>query len=334
MANVLSQEEIDALLGGMSGGTIDTAGDDGIAEDVAEDEATPFDFTDQDRFLRGRLPTLETIHDRFARLLRMSLSTSLRRPVDIQICSQTVCSFGDFSRSLEKPHSLHVIRMDPLKGSGLLVLPARLILTLVDLMFGGNGQPVAISEERDFTLIEQVVIQKIAEDIRKSYAESWQSVYPLHLEEAGTETNLQFINIAQAQDAVDVVDCDVTIESNRTSLSICIPYATLEPIKDILKGAFTIKNADVDQSQARRVNRTIQEASVEVRAMLGTATITGRDLLAMKEGDILQLNEDFEHPVEILVQGLRKFWGVIGTHKSTRALQITGIEEPQRGDER
>src|SRR5689334_10203795 len=130
MANVLSQEEIDALLGGLSGGTIN-ASPDASAGPEGEQAVTPFDFSDQDRFIRGRLPTLETIHDRFARLLRLSLSTTLRRPLEIQISSQTICSFGDFSRSLEKPSSLHVLKLEPLKGFGLLILPARLILTLV-----------------------------------------------------------------------------------------------------------------------------------------------------------------------------------------------------------
>src|SRR5687767_10253736 len=129
MANVLSQEEIDALLGGISGGQIETA--PANVHESGEGQPAKFDFSDQDRLLRSRLPTLETIHDRFARQLRLSLSTSLRRAVDIQICNQTMCNFGDFSKSLEKPSSLHLIKFDPLKGNGLMVLPGRLILTLV-----------------------------------------------------------------------------------------------------------------------------------------------------------------------------------------------------------
>jgi flagellar motor switch protein FliM len=328
MANVLSQEEIDALLGGLSGGQIETSPEEMRAADA--EKVAVFDFADQDRLLRSRLPTLETIHDRFARQLRLSLSTSLRRAVDIQICNQTLCSFGDFSRSLEKPSSLHLVKFDPLKGNGLLVLPGRLILTLVDLLFGGSGKNVKVSEERDFTMIEWRVIHKVAEDICRCYTESWAAVFPINVQQLGTETNVQFINIAQANDPVNVVDCDVMIEESRTSLSICIPYSTIEPIKDILRGQFMGENTEVDETSSHRLRASMLEAGVELRAMLGTAMITGRDLLNLHPGDILQLNEDYEHPVEVLVEGIRKFWGVIGTHKSGRALQITGVEPPKR----
>jgi flagellar motor switch protein FliM len=331
MANVLSQEEIDALLGGLSGGTISTSPDPTTSA-IDEPLVTPFDFSDQDRFIRGRLPTLETIHDRFARLLRLSLSTTLRRPLEIQISSQTICSFGDFSRSLEKPSSLHVLKLEPLKGSGLLVLPARLILTLVDLLFGGDGKPIEIHEDRDFTLIEKRVTAKVAEELCRCYIESWTSVYPINVSIASSETNVQFINIAQPNDPVNVVDCEVTIEGAHYTLSICLPYATIEPIKDILKGAFINETHQADGIWSQRLRGTLMESGVEVRGLLGSATITVREMLQMKVGDILQLNEDYEHPVEILVEGTRKFWGIVGTHKSGRALQITGIEEPKRNE--
>ena len=328
MANVLSQEEIDALLGGMMNGEIETP-ESGVKLGADIPNAT-FDFADQDRFLRSRLPTLETIHDRFARLLRLNFSTSLRRAVEIQICSQTVCSFGDFTRSLEKPSSLHTLRLAPLKGMGMLVLPARLILTLVDLMFGGNGQPYAVSEDRDFTMIEARVVSKVCDDICRTYTESWSSVHPVQVSQAGSETNVQFINIAQPSDPVNVVDLDVMIDGNRSALSICIPYATIEPIKDILKGSFVDEELDRDPLMSSRLRGSLIEANVEIKGVLGTSTITGRDLLSMKVGDIIQLNEDYEHPVEMLVQGVRKFWGVVGAHKSARALQITGLEDIKR----
>ena len=329
MVNVLSQEEIDALLGGLTGGQIETSESEAQVDEKAHD-IMKFDFADQDRFLRGRLPTLETIHDRFARLMRLSLSTSLRRGVEIQVCSQTFCNFGDFSRCLEKPSSLHILKLDPLKGAGMLVLPARLILTLVGLLFGGDGKAVEVKEDRDFTLIELRVISKIADDICKAYTESWAPVKPLQVSAGISETNILFVNIAQSNDPVTVVDCDVLIEGNRSSLSICIPYATIEPIKDVLKGAFVGNELDLDNDSTRRLKSSLMEARVEVQALLGSATITGRDLLQLKEGDVIQLNEDYEHPVEILVEHIRKFWGAIGSYKSGRALQITGLIEPKK----
>ncbi len=328
MANVLSQEEIDALLGGLSGGQIDTAQDLSQVS-VPDDVVTPFDFGDQDRFLPGRLPTLETIHDRFARLLRLHLSTSLRRPVEIQISNQMVCSFSDFARTLEKPSSLHILRMEPYKGTMLLVLPARLILTLVDFMFGGEGRQVQISEDRDFTLIESRVIQKIAEEVCRCYTDSWAPVHPLHFQQIGSEVNVQFINIANPSEPVNIVDCEVVIENNKVALSLCIPYASIDPVKEILKGLF-VEELALDETLTSRIRSALLEVSVPVHAVLGSASISGRDLLQLKPGDIIQLNEDCEAPVEIFVEGKRKFWGMVGAHRSNRALQITGIEEPKR----
>jgi flagellar motor switch protein FliM len=328
MENVLSQEEIDALLGGLSDGQIEAGGEE--SPEIKETtEATPFDFNDQDRFVRGRLPTLETIHDRFARLLRLSLSTTLRRGVEIQVCSQTLCTFGDFSQSLERPSSLHLINMSPLKGHGLLVLPARLILTLVDLMFGGDGKAFVIEEERDFTLIEERVILKVAEDIFHCYTESWAPVFPIEISEAGRETNVQFINIAQPSDTVNVVDCDVMIDGAQSALSFCIPYTMIEPLKETLKGAFVGDTQDTDKIWTQRLTQNLKKAPVEINGKLGTTNITGRELLNLKRGDIIQLEQDFEHPVEILVEGICKFWGIAGIHKSTKALQISAVEPMQ-----
>ena len=329
MANVLSQEEIDALLGGLSEGQIGPNGNDQDAA-TAEGRVTPFDFSDQDRFLPGRLPTLDTIHDRFARLVRMYLSTLLRRPVEIQIANQMVCSFKDFSHSLERPASLHILRLEPYKGTMLLVLPARLILTLVDFMFGGEGRQIPIGEDRDFTLIENRVIQKFAEEISRCYTESWAPVHPIHIQPVGSEVNVQFINIAGPNEPVNVVDCELTIENNRNTLSLCIPYGSIDPVKEILKGLFVNEELELDAHLTARIRNALMETSVQLNAILGAATISGRDLLRLKPGDIIQLDEDSEAPAEILIEGKRKFWGLVGAHRSNRALQITGIEEPEK----
>lgn len=324
MANVLSQEEIDALLGGISEGTINTEGN-GEQNVVEEKHVSPFDFTDQDHVLRGRMPTLEIIHDRFARLLRLSLSTSLRRSVEIQVCSQMLFQFGEYSQSLEKPHILHLLKLEPLKGTAMLVLPARIILNLVDLLFGGDGKSVKVDEERDFTLIEHRVIQTITEEIIRCYTEAWSAVFPVHIVEAGSETNLQFINIAQPSDPVNVVDCDVTIEGQRSSLSLCLPYAMIEPIKETLKGSFITEKQDRDSTWVQKFSAQLNESTVQLRVMLGSAGITVKDLLHLKPGDILQLNEDYEHPVSVLVEGVKKFEGTVGSHKSGRAIQVTNV---------
>ncbi|MRR13679.1 flagellar motor switch protein FliM, partial [bacterium] len=162
------------------------------------------------------------------------------------------------------------------------------------------------------------------------YTDSWAPVHPVHFNHVGSEVNVQFINVASPSDPVNVVDCEITIENNKATLALCIPYSTIDPVKEILKGTFVADETEQDASLTDRLKANLMESTLELSAILGSATITGRDLLRLKAGDIIQLNEDSESPVEIMVEGTRKFWGMVGAHKSNRALQITAVEEMKR----
>lgn len=327
MSNVLSQEEINTLLGGLVGGGVQTAGG---AVTAGSGEVVPFNFLNQDRIVRGGMPTLEVIHDRLARLLRMALTQMVRRPVDVHVLDHVELKFGQFNRTLACPSSLHVLKLEPLRGYGLLVLPGKIVFTLLDIFFGGSGADAEKRDARDFTPIEQRIISNVTQMFDHQYSEAWKPVFPLKAQSAPSETNPQFINIALASDTVTTIQYEIVLNDIKCSLSICLPYSTIEPIRDTLKGSVISESLDDENTWAHRLKRSLADAEVEVRARLGSATLTVNDLLNLKTGDIIQLREDFEHPIEVMIEGVSKFWGQVGSHKCARAIQITGIQEPER----
>lgn len=328
MTNVLSQEEIDTLLGGLTGGGLQTEAEEMAAVESDNPDAVAFNFLNQDRIVRGGMPTLEVIHDRLARMLRQALTQMVRRRVDVQVLSHMELKFGEFSRMCVTPSSFHALKMSPLKGHGLLVLPGKLIYTLLDIFFGGTGRASEKADARDFTLIEQRVISNVTRQFDAQYTEAWKPVYAVKVESGSSETNPQFISIAQASDAVVAAELEVFIDDVRCGLSVCLPMTTIEPVRETLKGSIISENLEEASVWTARLSASLRESVLELKAKLGEATLSVEELIKLQVGDIIQLREDYEHPVEIQVEGVPKFWGTVGSHKSTRAIQITGIMEP------
>lgn len=329
MSNVLSQEEIDTLLGGLTGSGLQSESEDMASLESDGADAVAFNFMNQDRIVRGGMPTLEVIHDRLARMLRIALTQMVRRRVDVQVLSHMDLKFGEFSRMATTPSSFHALKMDPLKGHGLLVLSGKLIYTLLDIFFGGTGRASEKADARDFTLIEQRVISNITKQFDAQYTEAWKPVFAVTVESGACETNPQFISIAQASDAVIAAEFEVFIDDVRCGLSICLPMTTIEPVRETLKGSIISENLEEASVWRERLSSSLCESVVEIKAKLGEATLSVEELIKLQVGDIIQLREDYEHPVEIQVEGVPKFWGSVGSHKSTRAIQITGIMQPK-----
>lgn len=325
MSNILSQEEIDALLGGLSGGTVAPAVPSTGGDDFST--AIPFNFVNQDRIVRGGMPTLEVVNDRFARLMRSGLTQTLRRGADVHLIDQREQKFGEFMRTISHPSSMHVLRLEPLRGFGLLVLPGKLIYTMIDIFFGGSGENAEQLEDRDFTMIEQRIIANLTELSDRQMTEAWNPVYPLKISSGSSESNPQFINIAQSSDTVFSVEYEVLIGDIRCSLGLCIPLHAMDPIKDILKGTIISEDLGSEYAWSDLMAKQLNDSCVELRALLGSAVISINDLLNLKPDDIIQLREDYEHPVEVKVEGVTKFWGSVGSHKCARAVQVTAFEE-------
>lgn len=323
MNKILAQDEVDALLRGLSGGEIESE------TDIPENDSgiVPFDLANQDRIIRGRMPVLEIVNDRFARLCTNALSNAVRKRVELNPISIDMTKFGDFMRSLPVPTSINIFKMDPLRGNAIIVVDSRLVFALVENVFGGIGSQPKI-EGREFTRIEQVIVDRIIKIALDNMEESWRPVHDVKLELVRSEINPQFAAIVPPSDVVIVINFEVELDSSIGSMIICIPYATIEPIRSKLHASFQTERLEIDHVWVSRLKERLLETPVELKVRMGNTQITGNQLLRLKTGDVLVLNTDIEDLLECTVAGVTKYWGIPGIVKANKAFQIIKEEEP------
>ena len=319
MSRILSQDEVDALLSGISKGDVSTGRD----EPKDPDAAVPYDFTSQDRIIRGRMPTLEIIHERFARVFRTTLSTRLRKVVDITATSTDMVKFGDFLKALYVPTSLHIFRMDPIRGNALIVLESNLVFSLIDAFLGGKGTKGIKVEGRDFTNIENRMIRKVVDAALTDYERAWSPVYPISVHFSRSEINPQFVGIVPSSELVIAVSFELEIETSLGKMIICTPYGCLEPIRSLLQAGFQSDQLELDLAWMERLKERLTESSVNLTAELGRTEIKGKDLLNLEVGDVLMLDRYQTDELDIRVEGVLKFKGYPGAYKSNRAVKIS-----------
>ena len=324
MNKVLEQDEVDALLRGLTGGEVeaetDSPGDDsGIV---------PFDLANQDRIIRGRMPVLEIVNDRFARLATNALSNAVRKRVELNPISIDMTKFGDFMRSLPVPTSINIFKMEPLRGNAIIVVDARLVFALVENFFGGAGSQPKI-EGREFTRIEQAIVDRVIKIVLDKMEESWRPVHEVNMELVRSEINPQFAAIVPPSDVVVVITFEVELETAVGSLVACLPYATIEPIRSKLHASFQTERLEVDHAWVSRLKERLMETPVELKVGFGSSQITGNQLMRLKVGDVILLNTDTDDLLECTVANVPKFHGVSGIVKGNKAFQIITEEEPK-----
>ncbi|MBQ7457266.1 MAG: flagellar motor switch protein FliM [Desulfovibrio sp.] len=324
MNKVLAQDEVDALLRGLSGGEIENEPD--LGEDENSD-VVAFDLANQDRIIRGRMPVLEIVNDRFARLCTNALSNAVRKRVELNPISIDMAKFGEFMRSLPVPTSINIFKMDPLRGNALIIVDSRLVFALVENVFGGAGSQPKV-EGRDFTHIEQAVVNRIVKIALENMEESWRPVHDVKLELVRSEINPQFASIVPPSDVVVIITFEVELETSLGSMIVCLPYATIEPIRGKLHASFQTERLEIDHAWLNRLKERLLETEVELVIHFGTTTITGNQLLRMKVGDIIVLNTDVEDMLTCTVEGVEKYQGIAGTVKAMKAFQIVNEREP------
>ncbi len=324
MSKILAQDEVDALLRGLSGGEVESEAD------IPEDDSgiVPFDLANQDRIIRGRMPVLEIVNDRFARLCTNALSNSVRKRVEINPISIDMTKFGDFMRSLPVPTSINIFKMEPLRGNAIIVVDSRLVFALVENFFGGSGSQPKI-EGREFTRIEQAIVDRVIKIALDNMEESWRPVHDVNLELVRSEINPQFAAIVPPSDVVVVITFEVELENAIGSLVVCLPYATIEPIRSKLHASFQTERLEIDHAWVSRLKERLLETPVEMLVRFGRTKVTGRQLMNLQIGDILLLDTDTDDLMEAEVEGVRKFMGICGTVKGNQAFQVIKEEEPR-----
>lgn len=321
MTNILSQEEVDALLRGISGGEIETQAE----EYHAPGEIVVYDLTSQDRIIRGRMPTLEMTNEKFARMFRSTLSSLLRKVISVTAVSADMIKFGEFLKTLPVPTSLHLFKMDPMRGNAIFVVESKIIFTLVDIIFGGTGTEMFKIEGREFTAIENNLIKKIVLNALSDLEKCWKPLIDLKISYQRAEINPQFVQIVPPTDVVVVINFEVEVEYTSGVISICIPYSMLEPVKEKLSAGFQSEQLEVDKGWANRFKSGLMKSYIDVFVELGRAQVFGKDIVNLKKGDVIQLEQYASDPLNIYVEGTKKFKGYPGNFKGNQAVQISSI---------
>lgn len=317
----LSQDEVDALLKGVTGET-----DEGPAEAVDPSGVRPYNLATQERIVRGRMPTLEIINERFARQLRIGLYNFLRRGVEISVGPVKVSKYSEFIRNLVVPTNLNLVQFKPLRGTALVIFNPDLVFLMVDNLFGGDGRFHTRIEGRDFTQTEHRIIQRALDIVFECYSKSWEPVYPVAFEFMRSEMNTQFANIATPNEVVVHITFAIELGQNSGEMHFCLPYSMIEPIKDLLTSALQAENLEVDKRWLRLMRQQVQLAEVELVADLGTARVNLRDIVNLKVGDVIPLT--IPPTVEAKVDGVPVMECAYGKFNGQYTLRVEKLLSP------
>ena len=311
----LSQEEVDALLEGVTGES------QKLVEEVHESgEVRAYNISSQERIVRGRMPTMEIVNERFARNFRVGLFNFIRRSPEISVGPVTVQRYSAFLRELAVPTNFNIVAIRPLRGSGLIVCEPALVFGVIDTLYGGIGKFQARIEGRDFSATEQRVINRLVDVITEEYKKAWKGIYPLELEYQRSEMQPQFANIATPSEIIISTSFQLEIGEITGSIHFCMPYASLEPIRDVLYSSTQGDSLEVDRRWVNVLTQEIQAAEITLVAELARADATIEQLLAMKVGDFIEL--DRQPRIQVTVDGVPVFECQYGTHNAKYAVRI------------
>lgn len=332
MNQVLSQSEVDALLAAVSEGELG-GDDDGSGIKTTDDRVVVvYDLTSQDRIIRGRLPQLDVIYEKFMRSFRVSLSSALRKIAALNHASTDFLKFGEFINTLPMPTCMSVLRFNALRGSALLVIESKLAYALVDSFFGGDDRPYTKIEGKDFTPIELSIVKKVVELAIDDLEQAWISVERIDCSFVRTEVNPQFVGIVPPTDVVIASTFDVELENANGTITLVIPYATIEPIKQKLQSGFQVESDQTDKKiWSGIIKEQLMETSLDVEVHLGETQITLQELMDLKPGDVISLDQDANGEFDVQIEGVNKFKGYYGVNHGSVAIQVNRKIEKERG---
>jgi len=311
--DLLSQDEIDALLHGVDDGLVQT-------EMAAEPGSVKsYDLTSQDRIVRGRMPTLEMINERFARYTRISMFNMLRRSADVAVGGVQVMKFGEYVHSLYVPTSLNLVKIKPLRGTALFILDAKLVFKLVDNFFGGDGRHAKI-EGREFTPTELRVVRMVLEQAFIDLKEAWQAIMEVNFEYINSEVNPAMANIVGPSEAIVVSTFHIELDGGGGDLHVTMPYSMIEPVREMLDAGFQSDLDDQDERWVKALKEDVLDVAVPLSAVVARRQLLLRDILHMQPGDVIPV-ELPEHLV-MRANGVPSFKVKLGSHKGNLALQV------------
>ena len=316
MSDLLSQDEIDALLHGV----------DDVDEETTEQvtaiqgDISGYDFLSQDRIVRGRMPTLEMVNERFARHMRISLFNMMRRTAEVSINDIQMLKFGEYVHTLPVPTSLNMVRFRPLKGTALITMEARLVFILVDNFFGGDGRLHTKIEGREFTPTERRIVQMMLKLIFEDYQAAWSPVLDVSFEYLDSEVNPTMANIVTKSDVVVINSFHIELDGGGGDIHIVLPYPMLEPIRDLLDAGVKTDKEDTDMRWSKALRDEIMDVEVEMSTKFIETVLPLKKIMALKKGDIIPIQLP-EH-ITVLVEDLPTYRAKLGQSRDNLALKI------------
>ena len=314
-SDFLSQDEVDALLRGVTGEVEETQANDDDGSGIR-----PYNLGTQERIVRGRMPTMELINERFARYLRIGLFNYMHRNAEISVGTIKVQKYSEFVRNLVVPTNLNLVTAKPLRGTGLIVFDPNLVFLVVDNMFGGDGRFHTRVEGRDFTATEQRIIMGMLNTVFAEYERAWAPVFKLKLDYLRSEMNSQFANIATPSEIVVSTVFSLELGGAQADMHICFPYSMLEPIRETLYSTMQSDHITQDKRWIGTMTRQLKTAEVKLTCNLGHATVTLRDIVNMRVGDVIPL--DVEDMVRAEIDGVPVLEGHYGVHNGQYAIKV------------
>ena len=315
MSDLLSQDEIDALLHG-----VDEVEEEDIEESEISSSAIEYDFSSQDRIVRGRMPTLEMVNERFARHMRVSLFNMMRRSAEVSINGIQMIKFGEYIHTLFVPTSLNMVRFRPLKGTGLITMEARLVFILVDNFFGGDGRYHAKIEGREFTPTERRIIQMLLKIIFEDYKEAWGPVMDVSFEYLDSEVNPAMANIVSPTEVVVISSFHIELDGGGGDFHVALPYSMLEPIRELLDAGVQSDKEDTDLRWSKALRDEILDVKVALTTHMLDLDLPLESIINMKNGDIIPI--EMPEYITVLIEGLPTFRSKLGRSRDNIALQI------------
>jgi len=310
---ILNQDEIDALIHGVDSGAVTTEAA------PTPGEARPYDFATQVRIVRGRMPTLEMINERFARLYRISLFNMLRRSPEISVGAVQMSKFSEYVHSLKVPTNLNLVTVKPLRGTALFIIDPTLVFAVVDNFFGGNGRYAKI-EGREFTATEYRIIQMLLKAAFTDVKEAWSHVFNIDFEYLNSEINPHFANIVSPTEIVVITTFHIELDGGGGDLHITMPYSMIEPLREMLDAGVQSDRVEHDERWLQSLREEMEDAEVELSAWLGNSRVTLSELINLKPGDVI--TTDFNGKATLLAEDVPIFKGQFGASRGMQAVKL------------
>jgi flagellar motor switch protein FliM len=323
MNKLLSQDEVDSLLKGLDAGDIDNISD--FSPDISENvKVDSFDWALAGLNVRGNMPLLEVVNSKFSQKLRTTLSNSLRKMLDITPDPIETIKYSDFQKSLPVPTSMHLFKMEPLRGIGIIVVESRLVFSLVEAYFGGKGIGATKIEGREFTVIENRIIEKVVHMALNNLAEAWEDLHPLKTEFLRSESNPLVVNVIPGEELMISTKYEVELTKVLGNIIICFPYASYQPIRHKLAGDYReeAETTQLDRTWIEGLEYQLRGTEVTMNIDLGKTQLSVGDFLNLREGDILILDKHYKQPLIGRVEDVKLFEGFAGRYKNNKVFKV------------